>query len=158
MEKPSKAGLRDETERIKGSQSWSEGSSEGKYSGKEGGRPRWNRPNESSSSGSGCQREGREQKFENRRRALQWDGQAELQGGGAGRWPEVRERRVGDWVSSFTADGSDDVGGALGWSRDEESGRVVGFSAQRRPWKKKKKKAATSVATQGRDGRRRDED
>lgn len=48
MEKPSKAGLRDETERIKGSQSWSEGSSEGKYSGKEGGRSRWNRPNESS--------------------------------------------------------------------------------------------------------------
>lgn len=45
---------------------------------------------------SDCQREGREQKFENRRRALQRDGQAELQGGGAGRWPEVRERRVGD--------------------------------------------------------------
>lgn len=144
MEKPSKAGLRDETERIKGSQSWSEGSSEGKYSGKEGGRPRWSRPNESSSSsgGSDCQREGREQKFENRRRALLWDGQAELQGGGAGRWPEVRERRVGDWVSSFTADGSDDVGGALGRRRDEESGRDVGFFAAATPLEKKKKKSS----------------
>lgn len=46
-------------------------------------------------------REGRKQKFENRRRALQWDGQAEPQGGGAGRWPEVREGAV--WATESQA-------------------------------------------------------
>lgn len=44
MEKPSKVGRRDETERIKGSQSWSEGRSEGRYGRKEGGTSRWKRP------------------------------------------------------------------------------------------------------------------
>lgn len=153
MEKPSKAGLRDETERIKGSQSWSEGRIDGKYSAEEGGRKRWNRPNgcnsssrsRSSGSSGDCQREGRKQKFENRRRALQWDGHAGLEGGGARRRPEDS---------------------AVWWAMESRASRLtgattwvgVGFSVLRRPWSGGKKKAALSVTTQGRDGRSRDED